>query len=94
MAIQRLRQPPHPVTFTEGALTLYEVELSATPSRAWRTAFLHPPRTLMTGKYTPELGRLELHGPRITFRTIPARLHGWLRQIDRWVVYANLVVQE
>jgi hypothetical protein len=32
MAIKRLRRPPHPVTLTEGALTLYEVELSATPT--------------------------------------------------------------
>ena len=93
VAIQRLRRPPQPVAFTEGALTLYEVELNAAPSRAWRAAFLHPPAAL-TAKHTPELGRFEIHGPRVTFRTIPARLHAWLRRIDRWIAYANSVVEE
>ena len=36
MAIKWLRRPPSPVTLTQAALTLYEVELSATPSPAWR----------------------------------------------------------
>jgi hypothetical protein len=94
MAIQRLRRPPHPVTFTRGALTLYEVELSAAPSRAWRAAFLHPPAALMTAQHSPTLSRLDLDGPRITFRTIPVRLHGWLRRIDCWIAYANSVVEE
>jgi hypothetical protein len=94
MAIQRIRRPPHSVTLADGVLTLYEVELSATPSRAWRAAFLRPPPKLLTSKSTPELGRLGLDGPRITFRTIPARLHAWLRRIDRWIAYANSVVEE
>lgn len=92
MAIQRLQRPPHPITFTHGALTLYEVELSAAPSQAWRAAFLHPPVALVTPQHTPTLGRLELDGPRVTFQTIPVRLHGWLRRIDRWITYANSVV--
>ena len=75
MAIQRIRRPPHSVTLADGVLTLYEVELSATLSRAWQAAFLRPPPKLLTSKSTPELGRLGLDGPRITFRTIPARLH-------------------
>jgi hypothetical protein len=94
MAIQRLRRPPHPITFTRGALTLYEVELSGAPSRPWQAAFLHPPAALMTAQHSPLLGRLELDGPRVTFRTIPVRLHGWLRRIDRWIAYANSVVEE
>ena len=94
VAIQRLRRPPHPVTFTRGALTLYEVELSAAPSAAWRAAFLHPPATLMTRQHTPTLARLELDGPRVTFRTIPVRLHGWVRRIDAWIGYANSMVDE
>jgi hypothetical protein len=38
-------------------------------------------------------GASSADGPRITFRTIPARLH-WLRRIDRWIAYANSVVEE
>jgi hypothetical protein len=94
MAIQRLRRPPHPVTFTEGTLTLYEVELSAAPSRAWRAAFLHPPAGLTTRQHTPEVAGVEIHGPRVTLRTLRARLHAWLRRIDRWIAYANSVVEE
>ena len=45
-------------------------------------------------KRTPELGRLGLHGHRITFRTTPPQLHAWLRRIDRWIAYANSVVEE
>ena len=94
MAIKRLRRPPTPVTLTQGALTLYEVELSAAPSPAWRAAFLRPPARLTTARYTPELVRLGLDGPRVTFRTIPAKLHVCLRRIDRWIAYANSVVKE
>jgi hypothetical protein len=94
MAIQRLRRPPQSVTLADGALTLYEVELSKAPSRAWRAAFLRPPPRLLTPTSTPELGRFGLDGPRITFRTIPARLHTWLRRIDRWIAYANSGVDE
>jgi len=48
----------------------------------------------MTTQHTPTLGRLELDGPRVTFQTIPVRLHGWLRRIDRWIASANSVVPE
>lgn len=94
MAIQRLPGPPHTVTLTSGAQTLYEVALSAAPSPAWRAAFLRPPAALTTAQYTPALGRLGLAGARVTFRTSPPRLHAWLRRIDTWVEYANSVVEE
>ncbi len=94
VVIQRVRRPPHPVTFTEGALTLYEIELSAAPSKAWRATFLRPPPALTTTKYTPGRAWLGIEGRRVTFRTIPARVHAWLRWIDRWVAYANSVVNE
>jgi hypothetical protein len=55
---------------------------------------LASPEEALTAKSTPELGRLGLDGPRITFRTIPARLDAWLRRIDRWIAYANSVVEE
>jgi hypothetical protein len=93
MAIKRLRRPPTPVTLTEGALTLYEVELSAVPSPAWRAAFFRPPAALRTAQYTPALIRLGLNGPRVTFRTIPAKLHVSLRRIDQWIAYANSVIE-
>jgi len=56
--IERLPDPPPAVPLLQGAETLYEVELSATPSREWRAAFLRPPLSLLTIQYTPELSRL------------------------------------
>jgi hypothetical protein len=94
MAIHRLPRAPRPITYTTGALTLYKIELGAAPSREWRTAFLRPPARLMTVRTTPEVGRPELDGTRITFRTISARLHAWVRRIDRSIAYANSVVEE
>ena len=52
-----------------------------------------PPATLTTATYTPERGRLGLDGTRVFFRTAPSRLRLWLRRIDRWVEYANSVVE-
>jgi hypothetical protein len=77
----------------KGAQTLYWFELSIAPSAAWRAAFLRPPATLTTARFTPKLSRLGLEGARVTFRTTPSQLHQWLRRIDRWVEYANSVVQ-
>jgi hypothetical protein len=94
MAIRRRPPPPSAVPLTTGAQTLYEVELSAAPSPAWRAAFLRPPATLTTARYTPEFGGLGLDGARVTFRTTPPRLHAWLRRIDTWAEYANSVVEE
>ena len=94
MAIRRIRRPPHPIALTAKAQALYEVALSALPSRAWRAAFLRPPPALTPARYTPELGRLGLEGARVSFRTSPPHLHRWLRRIDRWIEYANSVVEE
>jgi hypothetical protein len=94
MAIRRLRRPPHAVPLATQTQTLYEVELSAAPSRAWRAALLRPPPALTTARFTPERGRLGLEGTLVTFRTTPPQLHQWLRRIDRWVEYANSVVEE
>ena len=55
--------------------------------------FLRPPPGLTTTTYTPDLG-LGLDGARVAFRTTPSRLHGWLRRIDRWIEYANEMVEE
>jgi hypothetical protein len=94
MAINRLRRPPHPVTLTRDAqTTLYEIELSAAPSAVWRAAFLGPPIPLLTARHTPELGRVGVNGSRVSFHTVPAKLHVWLRRIDVWIAYANSVVQ-
>ena len=94
MAIERLRQPPRPVTGAAPGQTLYEVALNQAPSRAWRAALLRPPEALTTPRRTPEIGRVELHGDRLTFRAPPARLHAWLRWLDRWIAYANSVIEE
>jgi hypothetical protein len=92
MTITRLPTPPRSIALTAGARTLYAIELSPAPSRAWRTAFLRPPARLRTAAATPALGGLELAGARVLFRTTPSRLHYWLRWIDRWVEHANSVV--
>jgi hypothetical protein len=94
IAILRLPGPPHAVTLTPGNQMVYEVTLSAVPSPEWRAAFLRPPTRLTSARYTPELGRLGLDGATVIFRTAPHRARHWLRRIDRWVQYANSVVEE
>ena len=91
MAIWRSRQPPHPVT--RASQTLYELELSQAPSAAWRAAFLRPSVALITDKHTPEFGRVGLEGARVIFQTSPSQLHQWVHWIDRWIAYANSVVE-
>jgi hypothetical protein len=71
MAIRRVQRPPHPIALATPSQALYEVALSAIPSRVWRAAFLRPPSALTTTRFTPELGRLGLDGARVTFRTSP-----------------------
>ena len=93
MAIRRRPGPPQIVTPIAGNQTVYSVELSATPSPPWRAAFLRPPARLTRSRYTPELGRLSLDGATVLFRTAPDRLERWQRRIDRWVQYANSVVE-
>jgi hypothetical protein len=94
MAIQRLRRPPLAVPADKGE-TLYEVQLSESPSGAWRAAFLRPPDRLTSVRGTPELGRVGIGAAAtVHFRTAPARLHAWLRRIDLWIAYANSVVEE
>ena len=94
MVIRRVQRPPHPIALATPSLALYEVALSAVPSRIGRAVFLRPPPGLTTTRFTPEFGRLGLDGARVTFRTSPPHLHQWLRRIDRWVAYANSVVEE
>jgi hypothetical protein len=91
------RQPGLPrvvVAGIEGRDTLYEVDLSAAPSREWRAAFLRPPPTLTTAFHTPDSGRVAVHGATLHSRAAPRDRGDWLRRIDRWVAYANSVVDE
>jgi hypothetical protein len=78
----------------EGRDALYEFELWAAPSPQWRAAFLRPPPALMSADRTPEVGRVALHGTTVHFRTAPRNLGAWLRRIDRWIAYANSIVEE
>jgi hypothetical protein len=68
--------------------------LTAAPSREWRATFLRPPLPLVTADRTPEVGRVAIHGTTRHFRTAPRHLGGWLRRIDKWIAYANSVVEE
>lgn len=89
--IRRLPGPTHTIPLQTGH-TVYEVTLSAVPSRPWRAAFLRPPTRLKTVRFPP--AAVSLHGATITFRTTPAQLPSWLRRIDRWIAYGNSVVEE
>jgi hypothetical protein len=94
MPIRRLLEPPQATPLATASQTLYEVMLNVAPSPAWRAAFLRPLPRLTRSTATPELARLDLRGARVLFRTTPPRLHYWLRCIDRWIAYANSVVEE
>jgi hypothetical protein len=94
MPIQRLPGPPPTVTPTARNQVLYSVELTVVPSPPWRAAFLRPPARLTSAQYTPEFGRVGLTRATVHFRTAPHRMRFWLRRIDRWVEYANSVVEE
>ena len=95
MAIRRRPGPPRVVlSDIEGRDSLYEVQLTATPSRAWRAAFVRPPGRLTSERYTPDVGRVVVQSASVVFRTAPQELDGWLRRIDRWIAYANSIVEE
>ena len=95
MAIQRLQRVPRAIPVSKGTqTTVYEIDLSRAPSPAWRAAFLRPPARRTPLGNTPKGACVTVDGPRVTFRTIPARLHEWLRRIDQWIAYANSVVAE
>jgi hypothetical protein len=79
----------------EGQDTLYEFDLSASaPSAVWRAAFLRPPPALTTAEYTPDIGRVTMHGNTVHFRAAPQHRGDWLRRIDCWIAYANSIVEE
>ena len=94
MPLERIHAPPRATPLRKGSQTLYEVTLSAAPSPEWRAAFLRPPSRMTRPTARPGLARVELHGPEVWFRCTPSRLHFWLRWIDRWVDYANSIVEE
>ena len=95
MAIRRRPGSPRAVVDgIEGRDTLYEFDLTAAPSPAWRAAFLRPPPALITADYTPDIGRVAIHGRTVHFRAAPRHRGDWLRRIDQWIAYANSVVEE
>ena len=95
MPLERLPDLPRVVVARiEGRDTLYEFDLTAAPSAAWRAAFLRPPPALTTADYTPDIGRVAIHGRTVHFRAARQHRGGWLRRIDQWIGYANSVVEE
>jgi hypothetical protein len=95
MPIERVPDPPRVVVDgIEGWDTLYEFDLAAAPSPAWRAVFLRPPPALTTTDYTPDIGRVAIHGRTVHFRAAPRYRGDWLRRIDQWIAYANSVVEE
>jgi hypothetical protein len=85
---------PTPAPALTGEQTLYSVELSKGTLAGEAAAFLRPPVRLMSTWYSPDVGRLTIREAMVQFRTAPERLHLWLRRIDRWIAYANSVVEE
>jgi hypothetical protein len=45
-------------------------------------------------RHAPDVGCVTIQKAGIHFRTAPAEVDGWLRRIDRWIAYANSVVEE
>jgi hypothetical protein len=74
--------------------TLYEFDLTAATSPAWRAAFLGPPPALTTADHTPDIGRVAIHGRTVHFGFAPRYRGDWLRRIDQWIAYANSIVEE
>lgn len=93
MPIERRPGPPREIPLLQQGETLYEVDLTAEPSPAWRAAFLRPSTRLTGTHWTPELGRVGLSGGSVHFRTTPDRLQAWLHRIDGWIDFANSVVE-
>ena len=94
MPIQRLSDPTMAVSLVDSDQVVYELELSAVPSPAWRAAFLRPPAELQTPRFTPDTGRVGVHGARVVFRTDLDSLSLWLHRLDRWIDHANRVAKE
>ena len=95
MAVHRAPGPPRVVlSGLEGNESLFEVLLTAIPSREWRAAFVRPPGRLTSVRYTPDVGRVTVQNAGIHFRTASAQVTEWLHRIDRWIAYANSVVAE
>jgi hypothetical protein len=95
VAIHRLPGPPRVIlSGLEGNESLFEVLLTAIPSPEWRAAFVRPPGRLTGVRYAPDVGRVTVQKAGIHFRTAPAEVDGWLRRLDRWIAYANSVVEE
>ena len=92
MAIHRLPGSPTVITSLQGRQAVYQVALSAVPSRAWRAAFGRPPARLGHSPFTPD--GIELQGSAVIFRAAPSKVQDWLRWNDRWIAYANSVVDE
>ena len=63
--------------------TLYEFGLTAAPTPAWRAAFLRPPPALITADYTPDIGRVAIHGRTVHFRAAPQHQAASDRPVDR-----------
>ena len=94
MPLERLPDLPRVVVARiEGLDTLYEFDLTAAPSPAWRAVFLWPPPALTTADHTPDIGRVAIHGRTVHFRAAPQLRGDWLRRIDQWMTYPNSVVE-
>jgi hypothetical protein len=95
MAVHRAPGPPRVIlSGLEGNESLFEVLLTAIPSPEWRAALVRPPGRLTSVRYAPDVGRVTVQKAGIHFRTAPDEVDGWLRRLDRWIAYANSVVQE
>jgi len=49
---------------------------------------------MLCSYHTPDSGRVAIHGSTVHFRAVPRDRDDWLRRIDRWIAYANSIVEE
>jgi hypothetical protein len=82
-----------PGSAIEGQDTLYEFDLTAAPSPAWRAVFFRPPPAARPPTYPRHWPRCDsrAHG---AFPRCARHFGGSLRRIDRWIAYANSVVED
>jgi hypothetical protein len=95
MPLQRCPDPPRVVVEgIEGRDTLYEFDLTAAPSPGVACRLSSATSRLTTADYTPDIGRVAIHGRTMHFRAAPRHRGDWLRRIDEWISYAHSVVEE
>ena len=49
---------------------------------------------MTSARFNPDIGRVVLQGATVHLRAAPPDLDAWLKRIDRWIAYANSIIEE